>query len=341
VTVSARLGLNRWDWETPDRFAADVVRAESLGFGYALLPTNPLAQWDVYVLLALAARATTKIRLAPFLDNPVLRHPAVLAGSIATVDHLAQGRADLVLGVGDTAVRFAGRRPATVHELEEATSLARRLLAGESVEVGAPRPARLHHPPPTPVPVWLAAGGPRTLRMAGRVADGVYLRVGRHPLNLRAAVDHVRAGAVEAGRDPDSIAFGLVIQTVTAQDPEGIAAITRSMAAGFYEYSPALFDTAGIPWDGPAVAELQTKVWPDFHHAPDLVRSGGLVSFLPEAAAAGFSLYGSPHDLASQLREAMGSLPHVDVVVPHPVPLPAPGSDFPRWFSEEVWPLAT
>jgi 5,10-methylenetetrahydromethanopterin reductase len=242
-----------------------------------------------------------------------------------------------VLGAGDTAVRFLGLRPAKVHELEEATILTRRLLAGEEVNVDATRPARLAHA--RPVPVWLAAGGPRTLRMAGRVADGVYLRVGRDPENLRSALAAVHAGAEEARRDPGSLRIGLVLHTLTSQRPAEIAAIARSMAAGFYEYSPALFDQAGIPWDGPPLHELKAQVWPDFHHCEDIVASGELVRFLPERAAEGFSLHGAPADIAAQLRAAIDVLGRVDVVVPHPVPTPEPGGDYPRWFAEEVWPL--
>ena len=76
----------------------------------------------------------------------------------------------------------------------------RALLDGGEVEVGAARPARLPHH--RPVPIWIAAGGPRTLRMAGGVADGVFIRVGTHRANITRTVEAIRAGAAEAGRDP-------------------------------------------------------------------------------------------------------------------------------------------
>jgi 5,10-methylenetetrahydromethanopterin reductase len=333
-----RLGLNRWDWRSPERFAASVARAETLGWDDALLPTNPVANFDTYVLLAGAAMRTARIRLAPFLDTPVLRHPAVLAGAITTVDAISSGRARLVLGAGDTAVRFLGLRPAKVAELEAAVSTCRHLLAGDQVDVGTARPARLFRP--APIPVEVAAGGPRTLRMAGRTADGVYLRVGRDPANLRSAVENVRAGAAEAGRNLDNMTIGLVLHTITTQNPSEIAAISRSMAAGFYEYSPALFEIAGISWDGPPVEELKQLVMPDFHHARDLMSAGQLVAFLSDRAADGFSLFGTPRDIADQLRAAIASVSaKVDIVIPHPVPMPAPDSDYPRWFIEEIWPL--
>jgi alkanesulfonate monooxygenase SsuD/methylene tetrahydromethanopterin reductase-like flavin-dependent oxidoreductase (luciferase family) len=176
--------------------------------------------------------------------------------------------------------------------------------------------------------------------MAGRTADGVYLRVGRDPMNLRSAVENLRVGAADAGRNLDDVAIGLVLHTITSQNPKEIAAISRSMAAGFYEYSPALFEIAGIEWEGRPVEELRELVTPDFHHASDLVTAGQVVAFLPDRAAEGFSLFGTARDIADQLRAAIASVGvKVDIVVPHPVPTPGPDSDYPRWFTEQVWPL--
>ena len=92
----------------------------------------------------------------------------------------------------------------------------RALLDGEAVDVGAARPAHLPHH--RPVPIWIAAGGPRTLRMAGGVADGVFLRVGTHPANIARAVEAIRAGAAEAGRAASAVRVGAVFHTVLVDD---------------------------------------------------------------------------------------------------------------------------
>jgi alkanesulfonate monooxygenase SsuD/methylene tetrahydromethanopterin reductase-like flavin-dependent oxidoreductase (luciferase family) len=154
-----------------------------------------------------------------------------------------------------------------VAELETGTRLMRALLAGESVEVGAARPARLPHH--RPVPVWIAAGGPKTLRMAGGVADGVFIRVGTHPANIATAVGAIRAGAAEAGRDPASVKLAAIFHTVLVDEPARALTMARSMAAGYYEYSPALFDPPALEWTGPDPETLkhERNVWPDFHHA--------------------------------------------------------------------------
>jgi 5,10-methylenetetrahydromethanopterin reductase len=325
-----RFGLNRFDVGSVDAFAADVRRAELLGWDAAFLPDSQLRRRDTYVLLAAAARATERITLGPLLANPVTRHPTVTASSMATIDELAPGRTLLGWGVGDTAVRLAGLGPARVRELEASTRLIRALLDGKAVDVGAARPAHLPHH--RPVPIWIAAGGPRTLRMAGGVADGVFIRVGTHPANIARAVALIRDGAAAAGRDPSAVGLGAVFHTVLVDHPRRALTIAKSMAAGYYEYSPALFDPPALTWTGPDPEALKRDrgVWPDFHHAPDLEATGRVVDFLPEPAAGAFCLRGGPAEIAGQLVDALRSAPAAFAyVVLHPIPDP-PAPDDPE-----------
>jgi 5,10-methylenetetrahydromethanopterin reductase len=332
-----RFGLNRFDSRSVDAFAADVRRAEQLGWDAALQPDSQLRRRDTYVLLAAAARATERITLGPLLANPVNRHPTVTASSIATIDELAPGRVLLGWGVGDTAVRLAGLKPARVKELEASTRLMRALLDGLEVEVGAARPARLPHH--RPVPIWIAAGGPRTLRMAGGTGDGVFIRVGTHRANIAAAVDAIRAGAAEAGRDPARVKLAAIFHTVLVDDPDRALTMARSLAAGYYEYSPALFGPPGLEWPGPEpeVLKRSRSVWPDFHHAPDLEASGRVVDFLPVRAADAFSLRGGPAEVAKRLVDTLRAASTAfDYVVLHPIPDPRWPDDPERGYTARV-----
>ena len=333
-----KLGLNRWDWRSAGGFAAEVAEAEHIGIDYAFLPVNPLGVADPYVLMAAGLQATNSMTFGPLLETPVLRPPAVAAGSIATVEGLSPGRSLLTYGVGDTAVRWLGKRPARVAELEQATIEARALLAGDKLDVGAASPAWLRHA--RPVPVWLAAGGPKTLRMAGRVADGIFLRVGTHEANLRAAMTAIAAGATEAGRDPNEIDIAIIVHTAATQDPRKIRAISRAMAAGFFEYSPALFEAPDFVWNGPDIEQLKSQIWPDFHHASDLVAAGALVDFLSDEVARSFCFCGDPADIADQLRAVMTVVPQASIVVPHPAPTPQFGQSvaYAKWFVDDVIP---
>jgi len=335
--MAPRFGLNRFDARSVDAFAADVRRAEDLGWDAALQPDSQLRRRDTYVLLAAAARATERIVLGPLLANPVNRHPTVTASSIATIDELAPGRTLLGWGVGDTAVRLAGLRPARVKELEAGTRLMRALLDGEAVEVGAARPAHLPHH--RPVPIWIAAGGPRTLRMAGGVADGVFIRVGTHAANIGVAVAAIRAGAAEAGRDPAAVRVAAIFHTVLVDEPHRALAMGKSMAAGYYEYSPTLFEAPRLAWAGPHPEALKHEhnVWPDFHHAPDLEASGRAVDFLPPDAADAFCLRGGPDQIVEQLVQAITAAPvALDYVVLHPIPNPATPDDPERGYMARV-----
>jgi 5,10-methylenetetrahydromethanopterin reductase len=234
-------------------------------------------------------------------------------------------------------VRLAGLRPARVAELEASTRLLRALLDGAAVEVGAARPARLPHH--RPVPIWIAAGGPRTLRMAGGVADGVFIRVGTHRANIAAAIDHIRAGAVATGREPSAVRLGAVFHTVLVDDRSRALAMGRSMAAGYYEYSPTLFAAPGLAWTGPDPESLKRDrgVWPDFHHAPDLEASGRAVAFLPEAAADAFCLRGGPAEIAAQLLRVLAAAPaSFDYVVLHPIPNPPTPDEGDRGFMARI-----
>jgi 5,10-methylenetetrahydromethanopterin reductase len=295
------------------------------------------------VLLAAAAQATSRVVLGTLLANPVNRHPTVTASSIATIDELAPGRTLLGWGIGDTAVRLAGLRPARMKELEESTRLMRALLDGREVDVGAARPARLPHH--RPVPIWIAAGGPRTLRLAGGVADGVFIRVGTHPANITRTVEAIRAGAAEAGRDPASVRLGAIFHTVLVDEPAPALLMGKSIAAGYYEYSPALFEAPRLTWPGPDPERLKAEraVWPDFHHAADLEASGRVVDFLPTKAAEAFCLHGGPAQIVEQLVAVLQVAPApFDYVVLHPIPDPRcpvdPERDYTARVARDVLP---
>jgi alkanesulfonate monooxygenase SsuD/methylene tetrahydromethanopterin reductase-like flavin-dependent oxidoreductase (luciferase family) len=189
--------------------------------------------------------------------------------------------------------------------------------------------------------------------MAGANAAGVFLRVGRHPENLRQAIGQVHAGAAEAGRDPGSVGIGLIFHTIVSDDTHEIALIARAMAAGYYEYSPRLFDIPGFQWKGPHPEELKCDAGlTDFHHASDPLSAGRLVQFLDDDIANSFALFGTASDIAAQI-DAVTSLGfRVDVIVTHPVPTPTPhqpvhrqvptelhAADYTAWFVGEVLPL--
>ena len=102
-----RFGLNRWNFSSAASFALDVKAGEEAGWDLALIPSSPLLMADPYIMLSFAARGTDRIGLGPFVESPVMRHPAVLASSIATLDEMAPERALLAPILALTFVRNA------------------------------------------------------------------------------------------------------------------------------------------------------------------------------------------------------------------------------------------
>lgn len=332
-----RFALNRLDMRGPQQFADSAVVAETLGWSMGLLPCNPLKVADPYVSLAFAARATSQIHLGTLLDTPVIRHPAALAGSIATVAEFAPGRIHQGLGVGDTAVRFNGLAPANVQDIAEAVATTRALLRGHAIDVGAMKPATLTHA--RDVPVWVAAQGPKNLAMAGRLADGVWIRVGRDPGNLAMAWDAVCAGLRDSGRSEGDIQVGLIFHTAVCDDANSARLIGKSIAAGYYEYSKFLFDRPGLEWTGDDPHELRKTVYPDFLHHRDMVFAGRQVDFLEDRAADAFALYGDWETVGAQLKATLEQtdIP-VEWVLTHPVLPSGSEVDYLRDAAEHLLP---
>jgi 5,10-methylenetetrahydromethanopterin reductase len=346
-----KFGLNRHDQTSVSAYAKDVARAEQLGWDCAFLPDSPLRIRDNYVLLAAAAQNTNTITIGPLLTNPIIRKPFVTASSISTVAELAPNRTILGMGVGDTAVRLAGLKPARVKELEDAVKTIRILLSGDEIELGGLTPSKLAFA--QSVPVWVASAGPRTLKMAGASADGVFIRVGTDIHNVSIAVEKIREGAEEAGKDPKSIKLAADFHIVLSDDLETATYMGKSITAGYYEYSPNLFENLGFSWTGPSLDELKLELVkqnekdkteginaPDFHHAADLVESGKLVNFIPEEYARKFCFIGNATQISDQIVNFLKDCYEIDVnfeyVVLHPVPDPPMPDIGPNSYMEKI-----
>jgi 5,10-methylenetetrahydromethanopterin reductase len=195
------MGLSRR--EPISRFAELARRAEDLGFEMAWLADSPLYTKDVFVALTLAAAATGRIRLGPGVANPVTRHFTVLANSMAALNEVSGGRADLGLGVGDAAVTPLGLKRATLDEMRQAVQRIRALSAGGAVTVGG-QEIRIQTGG-VACPILVSASQPRMLRLAGEIADGVVVMGAATPELTQWQLDHVARGAAAAGRSLNDV----------------------------------------------------------------------------------------------------------------------------------------
>lgn len=182
----------------PPRIVALTKQAEKAGFAYGWCFDSHILWQEPYPLLTLMAANTRRMRLGPLVTNPVVRDPTVTASLLATLNIISGGRMDLGIGRGDSSRRVMGKRPTTAERLAEAVEVIRTLASGKELIYDG-KPIQLKWASGN-LPVWVAGYGPKVLRLAGRIADGIVLQFA-DPHLIKWCLQFVREGATEAGRD--------------------------------------------------------------------------------------------------------------------------------------------
>ena len=178
------------------------VLAERLGFDYAWTYDSHVLWQESMPTLALAAKATERIRLGHMVTNPGTREPTLLASMYATLHDISEGRMVMGIGRGDSARRYINQKPVPMKRFEQACRMIKPFMNGErvawndtEVELTWVRPEL------PPIEMHVAGYGPKALAVAGRVGDGVIIQLA-DPDIIQWIMGTARAAAEEAGRDP-------------------------------------------------------------------------------------------------------------------------------------------
>ncbi len=269
--------------------------------------TSPHIWFDPVPVIAAVAGATREMRLGIGVTDMVRRHPASLAQTALTLDHLTGGR--FVLGVGSgealnlTPFGMTNDRP--LSRLEEGIEVMRLLmeadgpvdhrgehfrLEGASLGLGPVGDA--------PPPIWVAAHRPRGLGVVGRLADG-WLPLATDPGDYGAMLDRVRAAAAAAGRDRDAVVPGLYARVVVAETREdALAAIDGSLLLRFIALtrSAEAFAAHGAEHPLGSGAFGLTTFLPTTLGREDALR---LARAVPDAVVRDTVIHGTPDDVAA------------------------------------------
>lgn len=204
---------------SPADLIIEAGRAEELGLGSILL-SERFALKDAGVMAGAAVASTTRIGVGTAATNHNTRHPLSTATMATTLHRMSGGRYAFGLGRGIPLLfDIMGLPHVTSAQLEDAIGIYRTLWSGGSV-VG-------HHGPAgeypyleqdasfdEDIPVLLMAMGDNSLRLAGRIADGVVLHTFMSDAAVERSVRLVRESAEEAGRDPVSVRVWSVMATI-------------------------------------------------------------------------------------------------------------------------------
>ena len=194
-----------------------MARAEAAGFSYGWTFDSHVLWQETFVLYPLILSQTSSMTIGPMVTNPGTRDWSVIASLFATLNDTFGNRTICGIGRGDSARRYIGQAPVTLPVLSDAMTVIKGLAEGREVE---------HHGQPLQIPwvrpgaalpVWMAAYGPRALRLAGEQADGFILQTA-DPDIARWTFGAVRAAATEAGRDPASITMCVAAPAYVGHD---------------------------------------------------------------------------------------------------------------------------
>jgi len=221
-----------------------VRRAEELGFGRAWFYDTQMLSADPFVAMAAAAMRTTRIRLATGVLIPSNRIAAVAANAYASLNKLAPGRIDFGIGTGFTGRRAMGLGSVKLADMEEYIRVVQALLRGETVEAdveGRRRLIRLLNPElglintRDPIPLYIAATGPRAKALTAKLGAGWIGTAGGVPEGLRSLQEMTRLWR-EAGHAPEALESvvltgGAVLEPGEALDSDRVMAQAGPRAA--------------------------------------------------------------------------------------------------------------
>lgn len=289
------------------RAAAAAARAaEEAGFDIAWYPDSQFLWRDLWATLAVAALETRSIRVGSCVTTFETRHPSVTAAAARTISEIAPGRTILGVGSGDSAIKLLGMKPTRLAEMRHNIAAVRRLLHGDPANYGG-REIHLHGKVPTPVPIYMAATGPKALRLAGEIADGVIVLAGLAPALLERALGHIRDGAARAGRSLEDLDVCVGTFCHITDDPDEAARVAKPVCVGLAQVgATGALQLAGIEIDVP---EVVADVYPDMTHAEDWMHAaevaGRWVSDEDGRRYADtFCVVGTAEECAEKLREA-------------------------------------
>ena len=288
--------------------ASFVRHVECVGFDFVGIVDSQLVARDAFMACLTAVNATRDLQIYTVVTNPFTRHSSVIAGAALTVYEVSAGRFGLVMGSGYSSASTIGRKPATIREMRDSIMEIRGLLNGDYVEYGDAA-SHLHFSNGTGPPILMAATGPRMLRLAGQLADGVLLGVGTHPRMLDEAKRLVREGATSVGRDANDIRYILPTRVVVNDDTALAQREARPLCAQWIvdKFRRTWLELARLDIEVEAVPEEILRLYPDIIHSDNWENAITATSFLSDETVAilcdVLGIIGSPSHCLERLLE--------------------------------------
>jgi alkanesulfonate monooxygenase SsuD/methylene tetrahydromethanopterin reductase-like flavin-dependent oxidoreductase (luciferase family) len=218
---------------------------------------------DPLILLSGIAARTKKLKLGTAIYHIYGRSPVTLGVQSATLQDLSGGRLLLGLGVANKTIAawHGGTFDRPLRRAREYIDIVRLTASGERVEYkgeiySTGQRFQLSWKPSHPsFPIYLAGLGPQMTKLVGQISDGVFINMAT-PATIRAIADRVRAGAVEAGRDPNKLEIITKVR-VSLHPDRAVARSRLRQVLTFYNIADHYRDMLIASGFEPEVNEIQ------------------------------------------------------------------------------------
>jgi probable F420-dependent oxidoreductase len=202
-----------------------MQRAERNGFTHGWTFDSCVLWQEPFVIYSQILARTERLIVGPMVTNPGTRTWEVTASTFATLNDMFGNRTVCGIGRGDSAMRVAGRTPNTLARISGAMKVIRALGSGQEADLGGGTVVRFPWiKDDAELPVWMAAYGPKALKMTGEEADGFILQLADVYLT-EWMVKAVKDAAVAAGRQPSEVTICVAAPAYVTEDdsPEALA----------------------------------------------------------------------------------------------------------------------
>jgi 5,10-methylenetetrahydromethanopterin reductase len=290
------IGLNLLPTASARETAERSRLAEDLGFDFVGITDGQMIWRDVYVALTLAAAATKRIRLGPWVTNVTTRHPTVTVNAISTLDEISDGRAFLGIGNGDDSVRTIGGQHAKLDTVADHVKTMYRLARGEKIETEqgtwslASAQGRLK--------VYWAASGHKSMEKGAEHADGVIVSAWLGPEYFERIRNHIRIGAERGGKSEADVET--IIHTAVAVDEDGERA--RHAVRPYVARGLCYVSSLWLPDWSEEDLEAFRKKYDYYHH---FKADHGLATLVPERFVKRKAVVGTPEECVETLRSIL------------------------------------
>tara|TARA_B100001123_G_scaffold78426_2_gene88861 strand:+ start:5254 stop:6252 length:999 start_codon:yes stop_codon:yes gene_type:complete len=282
------------------KYIEQVRALDRAGIGMIGCGDSQALYHEQFIRCALAAEHSQQARVGTWITNPRTRHPAVTASAIATIDDIAPKRTFLGVGTGDSTVYNVGMKPASLNTLSDFVQTIRELHIngksqwqnGECYLTWAKRK----------IPIGMAPSGPKGFRLAGQIADIVWVCFGIEQDQIRLAKEYIAEGAAIAGRSLDDIDLWWMIQlSIGDSREEAIQKIKANLATSGHIIFRYGLEGKNVPASLHKPIEQLTRDYKSIEHfkSDNLTDNLGLTEYLANRLA----VAGTTNEIIDQIKK--------------------------------------